>query len=282
MKALMRTLIVLSVLPIGSLAGAQDTVFFEEQFNGPTLDPSTWRTEILTSGPRWCQATYDFWGPGSWVEEGIGCQGVAAYSPYGSASLSDGWLHMLPTNDRAYPLVASRLPGPAPVFPASGDFTMKLRVCYDRVTGYGSGLAVFQTQSTEPSGENPPWGRSQDVVFELATDSGTGGVGVATALGGSLQEVAIVPGLTDVHEFDLTCVGTSYTISADGQVIFGPVSSALRPTAVAMGNPNIAVWGPTDWTSWSIDYLRVEVHGPTPVADHSWGAIKAMYRDATR
>ena len=269
----------LGLLMIASTAMADPIVFFEEQFNGPTLDPSTWRTEILTSGPRWCQATGDFWGPGSWVEEGIGCQGVAAYSPYGSASLSDGWLHMLPTNDRAYPLVTSRLPGSVPVFPTSGDFTMKLRMSYDRVTPWGSGLAVFQTQSTEPSGENPPWGRSEDVVFELATDSSLGGVGVATALGGSLQTVAIVPGLTDVHEFDLTCVGTSYTISADGQVIFGPVSSALRPTAVAMGNPNIAFWYPTDWTSWSIDYFRVEVPGQVPVAEKTWGALKSMYRD---
>ena len=269
----------LGLLMIASTAMADPIVFFEEQFNGPNLDSAIWRTEILTSGPRWCQETDDFWGPGSWIEEGIECHGVAAHSPYGSASVSDGWLHMLPTNDRAYPLVASRLPGSVPAFPASGDFTMKLRMHYDRVTPWGSGLAVFQTQSTEPSGDNPPWGRQEDVVFELATDSGTGGVGVTTALGGFLQEVAVVPGPTDVHESDLTCVGTSYTISADGQVIFGPVSSALRPTALVMGNPNIAFWGSTDWTSWSIDYFRVEVPGPTPVAEKTWGALKSMYRD---
>jgi hypothetical protein len=46
-----------------------------------------------------------------------------------------------------------------------------------------------------------------------------------------------------------------------------------------MGNPNIAFWGSTDWTSWSIDYFRVEVPGPTPVAEKTWGALKSMYRD---
>ena len=76
--------------------------------------------------------------------------------------------------------------------------------------------------------------------------------------------------------------GLQPTISADGEAIYGPISSALRPTAVFLGNPPVAFWGPTDWTSFSTDYLQVEVPGPVPVAEHSWGAIKAMYRDGAR
>jgi hypothetical protein len=46
-----------------------------------------------------------------------------------------------------------------------------------------------------------------------------------------------------------------------------------------MGNDSIAFWYPTDWTSFSIDYFRVEVPGQVPVAEKTWGALKSMYRD---
>ena len=67
----------------------RSVVFFEEEFTGPTLDPAAWRTEILTSGPRFCADSYPG-RPGHWVDEGVECHGVAAYSPYGSATLV-GW-----------------------------------------------------------------------------------------------------------------------------------------------------------------------------------------------
>ena len=50
-------------------------------------------------------------------------------------------------------------------------------------------------------------------------DNPGGGIPVSTALGGSWGIVAHVPSQNDFHEFVLTCVGTSFTISADGQVL---------------------------------------------------------------
>ena len=41
-----------ALLPL--IALAQSAVAFEETFDGAQLDPLKWRTEILNSGPRWC------------------------------------------------------------------------------------------------------------------------------------------------------------------------------------------------------------------------------------
>ncbi len=40
--------------------------------------------------------------------------------------------------------------------------------------------------------------------------------------------------------------------------------SALQTWWNQHGNLVVAFWYPTDWTSFSVDYIRVEVPGPTP------------------
>jgi hypothetical protein len=281
MKTVVFVLVIFVLLSVGQAAPAAGSVFFEEQFTGPNSDPAVWRTEILTSGPRWCDSyPGSWWGPGSWVEEGVECHGVAVHSPYGSALLSDGLMHMSSSNDRAFPALISRLPGTVSLFPPSGDFTLAIRLRFDRVTPWGVGIVVYQAQSTEPAGDN--LALSENVLLQLWCGNPGGGLLVATALGGSIQLIAEVPPATEFHEITLECLGTSFTILADGQAIYGPVTSALRPAAVAIGNPVLAFWYPTDWTSFSVDYIRVEVPGPVPVETTSWGAIKATYRDATR
>ena len=269
----------LGSLMIASTTMADPIVFFDEEFSGPTLDSSAWRTEILTSGPRFCCDTTAPWSPGHWVEEGEACHGVAAQSPYGSAALPGGLMQMSSSNGRAFPVLVSRLPGPVEVFPPSGDFTLSVRMRFDRVTPWGVGLVVFQTQSTEPSGTLHPAGGPEAVVLQLTADDPGGGIWVNTSLGGSYELVGVVAPATEFHEFVLDCVGTLFTISADGAVIYGPVSSALRPTAVTMGNALLAFWYPTDWTSFSVDYIRVEVPGQVLVVPETWGAVKARYRE---
>jgi len=269
----------LGLLMIASTAMADPIIFFEEQFTGPTLDPAAWRTEILTSGPRFCHDTSGPFAPGHWIDEGVECHGIAAYSPYGSAVLSGGLLALSSSNVRAFPILLSRFPGSVPVFPPSGDFTLKLRMRYDRVTPWGVGIVVLQKDSTEPIGDNYVFGPAEDILLQMWCDNPGGPISVYTAIGGSFQWVADAPPATEFHEFELDCAGTSFTISVDGEVVYGPVSSAMRPTAVSMGNDSIAFWYPTDWTSFSIDYFRVEVPGQVPVAEKTWGALKSMYRD---
>jgi hypothetical protein len=101
---------------------------------------------------------------------------------------------------------------------------------------------------------------------------------VTTALDGSWHQVAEIYPLTDFHEFVVDCVGSMFTIGVDGQTVYGPVASSLRPTAVLMGNPCLAFWYPTDWTSFSVDYVRVETPEQVAVAAPTWGAVKAMFR----
>jgi len=66
MKAIVGVFMFFSLFSVGSAATAED-VFFDEQFNGPALDPAVWRTEILTSGPRWCDSN-----PGQCTARGLG------------------------------------------------------------------------------------------------------------------------------------------------------------------------------------------------------------------
>ncbi len=277
MKSLIASFAFLGLVLVGSYVTAQTEIFFEETFDGPTLDPSVWRTEILTTGPRFCLDTSAPWSPGHWIDEGLGCHDVVAYSPYGSAILSSGMLHMSSSNVRAFPVVLSRLPGMVPVFPPAGDFTMKLRMRYDVVTPWGDGVQVYQTPSTEPIGGNTT-PTLQNLLLHIWCDNPGGGIDVYTVIGGSLVQVANVSPATEFHQFEMACIGTLYTISVDGQVVFGPVESDMRPTAVVMGNAAVAFWYPTDWTSFTVEDLRVEVPGSVEVVSKPWGAVKAMYR----
>lgn len=271
--------LIVSLFPILSLAEAANVILFQESFDGPVLDLAKWRTEIVTSGPRWCDTDPGSWcGPGVWVEEGSACYGVAAQAPYGSAPCSEGMLHVSSSNGRACPYLASRLPGSVELFPPAGDFTLKVRMRYDRITPWGDGLMVVQTQSTEPTGDNAP-APYENLVFGIWADlSDIGSLGVVTGLNGYYQTVTLVPSPNALHEFMLECVGTTFTFSVDGGVVYGPVESALRPTAIWMGNPTLAYWYPTDWTSFSVDDISVEVPGPTSVRRDSWGGLKALYR----
>ncbi len=280
MKALMVAVVACSLLASGSHAGARNVVFFEEQFNGAALDPSVWRTEILTSGVRWCDANSGAWqGPGQWIEEGSPCHGVAAYSPYGTAILSEGMVHLATTTGQACSYLVSRLPGPTPAFPASGDFTLRVRLRFDEITLWGAHLVTLDTPSTEPVGSSAV-GQTDDVLLEISGD-GSAGFILCSALDGSFGPVAYVPSASELHEFDLDCAGTSFTIRADGQVVYGPVTSTLRPTAVFMGSPVLAYWYPTDYGCLSVDNIRVEVPDPVPVEKGTWGSIKALYRGAS-
>ncbi len=276
MKPIIGLFLTFCLLSIGSVATAD--IFFEEQFNGTALDPSVWRTEILTGGARWCDSNPGQGeGPGTWVAEGEECYGVAAGSPYGNATLSDGLLHLSSTNGQAFPYLASRLPGPVEVFPSSGDWTLRVRMRFDHITLWGTGLVVLQTQSTESIGDDPPNDPYESILLSILSDHGSG-FELYSALDGSYVPVAFIPSAAELHEFELECVGTSFTILVDGQAVYGPVTSALRPTAVLMGSPVLAYWYPTDWCWFSVDYFQVEVPGPVPVVSATWGTIKAMHR----
>jgi len=212
------------------------------------------------------------------VEEGSECYGVTAASPYGAATISGGLLHMTSSNGQACPYLVSRRPGSVEMFPPSGDFTLKVRMRYDYRTPWGVGLVVFQAQDTEPSGANPPVHLDNVLLSVWASPTLIVNTAFEGTPGGELVTVAWVSSPNEFHEYTLDCVGSSFTISVDGQVVYGPLTSALRPTDVFMGNPVLAYWYPTQWGWFSMDYIRVEVPA-VPVTGVTWGALKAGYRD---
>jgi hypothetical protein len=255
MKTSLAALVLLGSLSIGSSAISQTTVFFEESFNS-SLDPSIWRTEVATRGVRWCDSYPGaWWGPGDWVEEGSTCYGVAAHSPYGSLTLSDGMVHLTSTNGQACPFLVSRFPGATPLFPPSGDFTLKIRMRGDHLTPWGTFFMVLHAENTEPSGD-VPIAHHEDMLLACSAWD------LRTCLGGTDVAVASIPTPTEFHEISLNCTGTAYTIGIDGHVVYGPVTNTRRPTTVYLGNPALAYWYPTDWQWFSIDYFRIEVPGP--------------------
>ena len=260
LRAFIALLALAGSLSVAGPGAAQSTVFFEENFNGP-LDASAWRTEIVSSGPRWCTSSPGSWGGvGYWIDEELPCYGVAAYSPYGIVSFSGGMLYFSSHNGAACFYLVSRLPGSIQLFPSTGDFTLRMRLRYTHVTSWGTFVVVVQTPSTEPSGTNPV-AVPEGVLMMIGASDGSWDI--SSALEGSFEQVALVPSTVyELHEFALDCLGTSFTIRLDGQVVYGPVSSALRPTAVWMGNPARSNNDLSDWEWFSVDYLRVEV--PTP------------------
>jgi len=279
MKLLFVAVVSMGLISAESLAMAEGVVYFEEDFNGAALDPSAWRTEILTSGVRWCDTDPGQWASGIWVAEGSPCYGVPAYAPYGSVTLSGGMVHLSSTNGQACPYIVSRFPEGVPLFPEAGDFTLTVRMRYDRYTPWGTGLTVFRTGSTEPVGTNPPSLR-ENVVLQLWCHSNE--VQVVSAREGAYGVVALVTSPLVMHEFVLECAGSTFTVRADGEIVYGPVSGSLRPSAIWIGNPVLAYWYPTDWTSFSVDEIRVDVPGPTASARTSWGALKVLPRSSAR
>jgi hypothetical protein len=262
------------LLMAGSAAICRPAVYFEEGFDSSALDPTIWRTEIVNSGPRWCDSyPGSIWGPGFWVDEGEACQGVSAQSPYGTVELTEGMVHLSSTVSRAFPFIVSRLPGPVALFPPTEDFTFSVRIRYDHVTPWGTFFRVIQSQSTEPDGDNPPELR-ENLLLSISPDI------LETSLSGQWVQLYVMHDPTDFHVISLDCAGMVYTIRIDDEVVYGPVASQLRPTAVLLGHPALAYWYPTDWQWFSVDWFKVEVPEPVPVAPCTWGAIKARYRQS--
>jgi len=144
------------------------------------------------------------YGPGTWVAEGEECYGVAAHSPYGSAILSNGLLHLSSTNGQACPYLASRLPGPVQVFPSSGDFTLRLKMRMDHITWWGTDFWALQVPNTEPVGANS-LGPYENILLQISGDGSTG-FELYSALSGTYGPIAFIPGGT-------SCASSSWSAS---------------------------------------------------------------------
>jgi hypothetical protein len=133
---------------------------------------------------------------------------------------------------------------------------------------------ISRWEDTGPIGDNPPVDPS-GVVFQLWADVG---VRVHTSLVGSYQALPIgIPDAYSFHEYSVRYEGGAYSFLIDGQSVFGPVTSALRPTAIWVGNPVFTDAG-SSWAAFTFDHITVEADSPTAVTSWSWGKVKIRYR----
>jgi Big-like domain-containing protein len=218
------------------------TVFVDD-FDGAALDPVKWDLSVATAGYRFCTDTpgsFDM--TGSWLDPASGvCHGSSASPPYGSIVVNGGIASFSsPANIRNFPYVWTK----TPVFPATGDFILTVRMRFDSRQSNGTFVSAVAWTPSIVGNSHP---ESNSWVFQIRAS------GANLFLG---QDVGPVD--TAMHTYVLEYVGGQYTLKIDGTVVAGPVESTLRPTAIMLGNPLFDWWtGGDDWTDFSVDLIQV-------------------------
>jgi len=257
----------------------QSVVHFEDNFDGASIDFRRWRTDILTDGVRWCDPNPGYaWGPGAWIDPIVqGCYGVTEGPPYGEVRVSGGLASFsTPPGLRASPYAWTGPPSPGSPFPASGDFRLRIRMRYERMAVCGTGVSVVHGDDATPVGANSPISPARAVLQIWSSGSGVllYGVGEGTSY---LIPVSISDPLA-LHEYVVSLEGGAYTYFVDGVPVYGPVVASVRPSTIELGNPVLTYWAACDWSSFTLDYVGIEVPGATSIATCSWGALKSTYR----
>ena len=178
--------------------------------------------------------------------------GLAKRRPreYGAISFADSVLSIVnPNPTRVFPFVWTRW---SPLPPA-GDFSLELRVKFDQVGPSPTSIVARGPTHFLPGGTNSPW---TDQVFTIGQDSDANPLNVQL-----LGQVAPVTGTydTDWHTYRLDYVAGSYSAFVDDALRLGPLSSDQIPNSIWFGNPAYTYWGAAISTTFSIDYIRVDV-----------------------
>src|SRR2546426_3781350 len=124
---------------------AGQTAFFEDNFNGTSIDVSKWNSTFATSGLRWCSdgipSTTNLT-PGTWQDASIvPCNGTIQDPPYGAVSEQGGSATFAASFSRAFPYIWRGQPSRPSAFPGKGDFVLEVKMKYDVITGSGAGFA---------------------------------------------------------------------------------------------------------------------------------------------
>jgi hypothetical protein len=205
--------------------------------------------EISTAvyGPRWCTFT------GRWFDpQEEACRGAKEQPPYGTVSADEETILLAADGTRAAPFLWSAPPLRANPFPDSGDFTVDVRVRVEQAAGYGTGVYLLDWDPASAEGTSSPF---RPPVMQIWVDQ----QGLRVSIPG--KQVGI-GGVRDEHAYRLVYEDGAYTLFVDGEKLAGPVSSALRPSAVWMGNPVFTYWAPGDWSDFRVSQLTVST--PTP------------------
>jgi hypothetical protein len=122
---------------------------------------------------------------------------------------------------------------------------------YNSVAGFGDGFFVNNWNNTDPVGNNPPNGQQR--VLLIWADS----TGLVTQLLGN-QTFRLFDEF-GTHDYVLDYLNGQYSLFVDGFLALGPVASNARANAIWVGNPVLTWWGVSNWSSFSLNLVRVTV-----------------------
>jgi hypothetical protein len=175
----------------------------------------------------------------------------------GQVVVADGVVTVTCTGN-VFPVVTS-VQDPFP----PGDFVVRVRMRYNTVVQAGDGFGALDNFWGDEGAACRPFLAWQD-----------GNVWFVEA-GGPMYLLSPRPD-TQYHVYEWTYIGGRYAVALDGTTL-SVNDCTLRPTKLFFGHPHPIIAGPP-WTSFEIDYVRVEPFGATPTQKSAWGSVKALYR----
>jgi hypothetical protein len=237
---------------------AQGNLYFEDEFNGSSLNSTKWNTQIATNGSRWCSATESnhLANLGQWLDASSKeCNGVTQSPPYGNITVRNGLANFSsPELNRAFPYIwngpSSSLPHLSSPFPDSGDFIFEISMRYNKISPFVGGVVLLERTDSNPAGSNPPFGPGQGVGIWAGPD------GPRVDWRDQNFRSSSMFNSTAFHKYTLEYTNGSYSLYVDDVLMKQPTPSNTRPNTIWIGNPVIHHWGENDWTPFEIDYIR--------------------------
>jgi len=226
--------------------------FFQDNFNGFAIDSTKWNSSFATSGLRWCSSTVANHedNPGVWSDPSLNpCQGITQSPPFGSLSVGGGSATFSSFSSRTAPYIWSGPPSKTSPFPSTGNFVLEVKLAYNQFNGFGDGILVTSWNNTTPTGNNPPGGQQR--VLLIWGDS----QGLTVQLLGT--ESTTLPNQFGLHDYFLVYVNGKYSLLVDSIPVLAPITSPVRPNTIWVGNPVFTFWGISNWSSFSLDLVRV-------------------------
>ena len=223
---------------------------FSDEFDSSSIS-NLWNTNHKISGKRWCGE--DSGAPnamGTWVNyNSEACGTLMQTTPYGVINLTNGAAKFSSPPSRTFPYIWSGPPSKESPFPATGDFTLEMKMRFEDLSNFGVGLYARHWENSNPVGNNPPKSLA-NTAMRVWGDVG----GVKARI---FDQTITVADPTSDHVYRLELREESYQLFIDGISVSGPVTSTVRPNTLWIGNPYISSLGDGIWTSVVIDYVRV-------------------------
>jgi hypothetical protein len=258
----------LLLLLLAHNALAEPRMFFLDDFNGSALDGNKWHTALATTGLRYTTE--------GWILP-------PPETHYGGITVEDSRVTLdNPSPTLSFPVFPYVWTNEA--FPKSGDFELRFRMRYRGGGFWGDGVRIATVPSPfegpSPGSTDPPGG---DYVLMIHQDNVQCRGPNVTLWGRPGEGSPLLPFDTEWHTYELRYEGDQSSLYIDNEFIAGPIPTP-RPNFISLGVSDVACCAQScgccgcQWTSFSIDFIQVNLIEPTSTKTSSWGNLKARYR----